>query len=48
MTSAVTVFEPKPKTAVLYRNQTETAVFWWLCDGFSQISKMVQPDHKCL
>jgi len=46
--SAVTVVKPKLKTAGFKAepNQTETAIFWRLCDGFSQISKMTQPDHK--
>jgi len=48
--SAVTVFKPKLKTAGFKakQNRTETTIFWRLCDGFSRISKMAQPDHKSL
>jgi len=45
---AVTVLKPKPKTASFKAepNRTETAIFWRLCDDFSEISKMAHPDHK--
>jgi len=45
-TSAVTVFKPKTDSFKAEPNQTETAIFWRLCDGLSQISKKVQPDDK--